>query len=232
MKNEHVERESQRVRELADEYTKKGYAVVHPRSESDIPQFLRGQGYLPDLVATSNDECLVIEVKTARTVREDKKISRVSELVNRQPGWQFLFVLTNPKERTPAATVGSSERWQELLRTSRHPALQTEELSEAAFILAWGALEGALREASSTSGEDDPIVDGKPVPAKSPLSQIRDAAILGLIDRKDIPKLERLFAMRNSIVHSGSGPRPTLEEVRDLQRFIDDVIRIARSHEV
>lgn len=223
MKIERADRESQRIRELADEYTKKGYAVVYPRTNSDLPKFLQGEGYIPDLIATSDNENLVIEVKTSKTVRHDKYMSRVSELVNSYPTWQFLFVLTNPKNKAPVVAAPVSERWQELLSKSRHPALQISELSEAAFILAWAALEGVIREVSV----DELTAENKPAATKvvkSPMSQIRDAAILGLVDRKDLPKLEELFRMRNSIVHSTGGPRPSLEDVRHLQRLVDEIV--------
>ncbi|WP_434588775.1 hypothetical protein J3Q09_14005 [Pseudomonas sp. R4-83] len=222
MNIEQANRELQRVRELANEYTKKGYTIVYPQSDNDLPLFLRGEGYMPDLIATSDKENLVIEVKTSKTVRHDKYISRISELVNSRPKWQFLFVLTNPRNKSSVPVPPVSERWQELLSKSRHPALQLPELSEAAFVLAWAALEGVIREASV-----EELTEGsKPVAAKvvkSPMSQIRDAVILGLVDRKDLTKLEKLFYMRNSIVHSTSGPRPSLEDVHHLQLLVDEI---------
>jgi hypothetical protein len=67
--------------------------------------------------------------------------------------------------------------------------------------------------------------------AKSPLSQMRDAVILGLIDRADLSELEAFFKMRNSIVHSVGGPRPSFEEVRKLQSLVDEVARIVPANE-
>lgn len=121
MKSEQANRELQRIRELADEYAKKGYTVVHPRTEKDLPPFLRNAKYIPDLIVTSDKEKLVIEVKTSETVRRDKEISRVSDLVNRQPGWQFLFVLTNPKRDPSAIPAPNSARWHDLLAKSPSP---------------------------------------------------------------------------------------------------------------
>src|SRR4051812_4000832 len=111
MKSDQVNREAQRIRELADEYTNKGYTVVYPRTEGDLPYFLQSANYIPDLVATSEKEKLVIEVKTSETVRGDKEMSRVSELVNSQAGWHFLFVLTNSRSDVPAIPAASSTRW-------------------------------------------------------------------------------------------------------------------------
>lgn len=226
MNREQDNREVQRIRELADEYAKKGYTVVHPRTERDLPPFLWNANYIPDLVAISEKEKLVIEVKTSETVRRDKELSRVSDLVNRQPGWQFLFVLTNPKSDASAIPPPNSARWRDLLAKSRHPALAAPELIEAAFLLAWAALEGVLREATAS---DESLKETKSTLAKAPMSLVRDAAILGLIDRKDVPKLDTMFQIRNRIVHSIAGASPSAQDVRDLQRLVDDVLRASRS---
>jgi hypothetical protein len=226
MKSEQANREAQRIRELADEYEKKGYTVVHPRTEKDLPPFLWNVNYIPDLVVISDKEKLVVEVKTSKTVRRDKEMSRVSDLVNRQPGWQFLFVLTNPKSDASIIPAPNSARWHDLLTKSRHPALATPELVEAAFLLAWAALEGVLREATAS---DESLNETKSAFAKAPMSLVRDAAILGLIDRKDVPKLDTMFQMRNRIVHSIGGTSPSAQDVRDLQRLVDDVLQASRS---
>jgi hypothetical protein len=220
-----VNREAQRVRQLANEYARKGYKVVYPRSEKDLPNFLRTEDYLPDLVATSENENLVIEVKTSETMRHDTKLSKVSELVNRQPGWHFLFVLTNPKRDAPDAQEPTNRRWRELLAKSRHPALKTPDLIEAAFLLAWAALEGAIRDAAA---HDRPKRVAKHAVTKPPMSLIRDAAILGLIDRKDLTHLETLFQMRNKIVHSIDGYTLSNQDVQELQRIVGDVERTVR----
>lgn len=226
MKSNQANREAQRIRELANEYTKKGYTVVSPRTEMDLPGFLQRAGYMPDLLATSEEEKLVIEVKTSETVRRDKEMSQVSELVNRQPGWQFLFVLTNPKSDARPISAPTSARWHDLLAKSRHAALAAPQLTEAAFLLAWAALEGAIREATVS---DESSGQAKPALSKAPMSLVRDAAIVGLIDRKDLPKLESMFQMRNGIVHSIDGPDPSVQDVRDLQRLVDDVGRTPHS---
>ena len=61
------------------------------------------------------------------------------------------------------------------------------------------------------------------------MSLVRNAAVLGLIDRKDVPKLDTMFQMRNRIVHSIGGGSPSEQDVRELQRLVDDVARTSRS---
>jgi hypothetical protein len=226
MKSKQPNRESQRVRQLAAEYTKKGYTVVHPRAIGDLPFFLRNANYIPDLIVTSERENLVIEVKTSKSLKEDKAISRVSDLVNRQPGWQFLFVLTRSKTDESISPAPITARWHDLLRKSRDSALAKPEFVEAAFVLGWAALEGLLREATSGDKLLKQTASGL---VKAPMSLVRDAAILGLIDRKDVPKLDAMFHMRNQVVHSITSTRPTLQDLSELHRLVDDIIRNYRS---
>lgn len=228
MTNERTNREWQRIRELANEYAMNGYDVVYPRTKFDLPDFLREEEYIPDLVVTSPEENLIVEVKTTETLRDDKQISRISDIVNGHPHWQFLFVLTNPRTEARQALGPTSARWHDLLEKSRQLGRQAPELSEAAFVLAWAAVEGAIREAAASEGMSS---DGKRGSVKSPMSQIRDAAILGLVDRKDIPQLETLFDMRNRLVHATDGPRPSLTDVRFLQRMADEVSRITQAND-
>ncbi len=223
MSDEHTSREWQRIRELADEYGLKGYEVVYPRTKLDVPDFLRQEDYIPDLVVTSADEKLIIEVKTTESVRHDKHIAKISELVKQNPGWQFLFVLANPKRGESASVrLPSRERWHQLLEQSRHLALQAPELKEAAFVLAWAAFEGAVREAavSESTGSASKLPT-----AKSLMSELRDAVILGLVDRKDLPQLEQLLEMRNCIVHANDGPRPSATDIAFLHNLVDEFAR-------
>jgi crossover junction endodeoxyribonuclease RusA len=218
MKTTRVTAEVQRIRTLAREYELKGYRVVYPRDEMDLPFFLRDENYLPDLIVTSDKENLIIEVKTPKTVKRDRQISQISELVNRQPGWQFLFVLTRAKKDASFSSSTDSRRWQELLEKSRDPALAKPELNEAAFLLSWAALEGVIREAIASNA-----VPTEMVGTKAPMSLVRDAVIRGLIDRADVPRLEVLFQIRNELIHSMGGAKPSMEDVSMLQRLVDEI---------
>lgn len=224
MKTTQVNPEAQRIRELAREYELKGYKVAYPHNDTDLPIFLRDESYLPDLIVTSENENLIIEVKTSETVKRDRQISHISELVNRQPGWQFLFVLTRSKKDASFTSLPSSGRWQELLKKSRHPGLANPELSEAAFLLSWAALEGAIREAIGGSGANQNEV----VSRKAPMSLVRDAAIHGLIDRADVPRLEALFQIRTDLIHSMGRERPSMEDVSELQKLVDEIASASR----
>lgn len=219
MTSDQFDRESSRVRELAEEYLRRGYKVIVPSGPSDLPEFLKGSNYIPDLLVTSDAENLVVEVKTSNSLKGDKRLAAISEIVSKQPGWQFVFVLTNPKQQTSRRQLHIVSRWQELFDKSRHPSLlENPELSDAAFLLAWSALEGLLRSEMDTQVSSNRKF-------KSSLSLLRDAVIHGLLDREELPKLESFFRTRNSILHSTDGSIPNQQDVADLQRCIVEIRR-------
>ena len=222
MNSQNTDRESHRVKELAAEYRNKGYAVTEPRQGLDTPAFLRSVGYVPDLIARSKSGNLVIEVKSRQTARDLSHLSQVAERVNAQPGWQFVLVFTNPRELSGTAGQPSVEKVEELLKKSRSFGHQKPAHVEAAFLFAWSALEVAARLL--------------PVPRKAtraistPWTLIRDAAIVGLIGRDEARVLERLFRLRNSILHAGEEPAPDDTDLATLIGMAEDLLRQAQEH--
>src|SRR5204863_700424 len=49
------------VREVANRYIRQGYAVQIEPTDADLPPFLHG--FLPDLIVTTPDDKIVVEVK-------------------------------------------------------------------------------------------------------------------------------------------------------------------------
>ena len=81
MNAESSTRESQRATELATEYRSKGFEVVMPRSPAETPEFLREFSYTPDLIAKSEKENLIVEVKSRQSSRDLGRLSEIAELV-------------------------------------------------------------------------------------------------------------------------------------------------------
>jgi uncharacterized protein YutE (UPF0331/DUF86 family) len=213
-------REHQRILELIQEYRSKGYAVLEPRKPEDLPQFLRGRNYLPDLVVRSDKENLVVEVKSSETVASLDAISDVSELVNAQKDWHFVLVLTNPREqKSPASSAASHQRVLHLIDRAKHVEnLQDPSLLEAWFIYAWVAMEACLELVSGRAGK----AGIRPTGA---LTQIRDLAMTGNVDRKDAQRLERLYKARSAFLHAVGDARITKKDVEWLQEFAATLLR-------
>lgn len=217
MKTETPIRESHKVVELATDYQRRGYEVVLPHSREKSPDFLMNSGYIPDIIALSEKENLIIEVKSRQTSQDLSRLSEIAELVNAQPGWQFVLVFTNPRESSPVRTRPSAQKARELLQKSRALRGQDQAHIEAAFLFAWVALEASLhllpegRKSMKTP--------------TNPWTRIRNAAMEGYIGRDDAEELDRLFKLRNSLLHAGNEASPSFKEVEDLRKIAEEIIQ-------
>jgi hypothetical protein len=224
MISENTNRESQRVAELATEYARKGYSVTLPQSADDTPQFLRELGYMPDLIARSKNETLVIEVKSRETSATLASLSNVADRVNAKPGWQFVLVFTNPRGTFVESQRSTPEKVARLLEKSRVMGYESQAHVEAAFLFAWSALEAALRSLPTHE------ITGRV--ASAPSTLIRNAAIDGLLARGDVRALQLLFKIRNSLLHAGDEVPPARSDVDRLLRITEEVLRQHRRGEV
>lgn len=219
MKSENTTRESQRINELVTEYRNKGYTVSVPKGRNETPLFLREAGYLPDLIATSDSESLIIEVKSRQTASDLDRLARIAERVNSQPGWQFVLVFTNPREKLSDEVRPSLQKVHELLEKSRIIGTSTDAHREASFLFAWSAIEASLRLLQSEAKSTRATTSG--------WSLARDAAMLGYIDRDDAQLLERMFKQRNAILHAGEVVAPTNDSINTLQRIALEIVNQA-----
>ena len=92
--------------------------------------------------------------------------------------------------------------------------------TEASFLFTWIALETVMKalRRSDTSKKTVPI-DG--------WTLVRDAAIAGQIDRRDIHELDRFKAFRNSLVHGGDVPELHKKDVATLRTIVNKILREA-----
>ena len=80
--------ELQRVKlsEIAAEYRANGYSVIVNPASDETPSFVRD--CTPDLIAVSDDDRVVVEVKAAPSIESDRTI-RLAEAVAANPPWRF-----------------------------------------------------------------------------------------------------------------------------------------------
>jgi hypothetical protein len=212
-------RERQRVLELIQEYRSKGFTVLEPSDPDDLPEFLGNRNYMPDLIARSRDENLVIEVKSSETLAALERLSSISELVNAQKDWHFVLVLTNPRqEKNPASPATSRAKVLQLIERARHvESLEDPALLEAWFIYAWVAAEACLEVLATRSEKET----RRSVGART---YIRDLAMGGELDRKDAQRLEKLYKARSAFLHSAGDAKVTAEDVEWLQGFTESLL--------
>ena len=70
MKNISQQREFTKAKEIANEYKQKGFGVILEPSSSDLPEELKKLNFRPDIIATSDEANLIIEVKTFESVKK------------------------------------------------------------------------------------------------------------------------------------------------------------------
>jgi hypothetical protein len=78
------------------------------------------------------------------------------------------------------------------------------------------ALEATLKRLLETS-----LTEKRP---RSGWTLVRDAAMAGQLDRRDAQELDRLFRVRNSLLHASDIPGPVPEDVSLIQRVIEEVL--------
>ena len=190
--------EKRKLDELVREYSASGYEVLVSPSTAELPDFLREIDHRPDLIARSADDNIVVEVKTRESLRGDKRLSRVSELVGRQKAWNFVLVYTNPgrgKGRELGFHTVDSDQLLEVVEYARRLFGDSNEgrARSAALLLLWSAFEAAAT-AVVRSGED-----GRS--ARSTGAVVRDAVTLGLLSREAHGLLSALLKKRNALAH-------------------------------
>jgi Holliday junction resolvase-like predicted endonuclease len=186
--------EERRIRSAAREYAEQGYRVIRHPSRAERPDFLAA--FELDLIAFGEPENVVVEVRSRDTLGGDDSLVTLTAAVNAQPGWRIDLLVTNPRKQAIVrkdAVLASRDEAEERLIAARR--LLTLEQAEAAFVIAWSALETTLRE----FGEIGPT----PVDYLGTGQLLHDAYSVGPFDLEsnDIEMLRVALQERNAIVH-------------------------------
>src|SRR5262245_37793074 len=169
------------VAAVADSYRQRGYQVEVEPVGPMLPPFLLG--FRPDLIARGPHDNVVVEVKVGTRTAIADRLREVAEQVNKQPGWRFSVVFSDPStpgqfvegETTPLPVL------EERLESVRH-LIQSGQ-REAALLLLWSTLEGALR----LLGERAQL----PLKNLPPSALIRELYSQGELDRQQFETLMR-----------------------------------------
>jgi REase_AHJR-like len=89
--------EHRRLLKLAREYRDKGYSVTVYPSPEKLPPTLANCSL--GLIAVNGNEVVAAEVRTRETLslNGSQDIRRISESVEKLPGWEFELVITNSR---------------------------------------------------------------------------------------------------------------------------------------
>ncbi len=137
--------ERKRITAIAREYAEKGYDVNISPNRDELPEFL--QNYRPDIIATSYNENVVVEVKSGRNLVKSPYLPKLAKAIEENEGWRFEMVITNPRgKKEPIEDdidVLTKEDITKRIDEIKH-LLEIGQI-EAAILLGWSAIEGTLR---------------------------------------------------------------------------------------
>ena len=109
-----------------------------------LPDFLAG--YTPDLIALGENESIVIEVKSRKSLASDPRARELARLLQDRPGWRFELVVVSGEEESPYVGAQSFDREDILRGITDAERLNEAGSMEAALLLAWASAEAAVRE--------------------------------------------------------------------------------------
>ena len=207
------------LQELAEEYQKLGYTVVVEPPAALIPPFVGN--YKPEILATKDDENLLIDVKL-EGARDVAEFWRMVAEVKRHAGWKLTGVTVpnvDPEVNTAGVLSdldvdGLRQRLREIDPLSRDPQLQSVILPRL-----WVVYIAALRLLAIQEGfERDGDMD---------YDRLLRAQSNGLISNAECEEGRALMILRNRVVSGGDAvvaPEDCLQLRQMIQRAIDQIV--------
>lgn len=206
----------QGVKQIADQYRSQGYQVVVRPEPKDLPDFAKT--FKVEIVARRDDESALVSVKmNPKELEADPNIPDYAEVTDKQPGWRFdLYALesdfeTKFPDKRDAKEPTDEEVHQQVATVRR---LLDANVHQQALVLAWSVLEAAMRRRLQAEGEDAGW-------GTSPRTMLNELLSAGAVSDTAFRDLERLFQVRNAVVHGFTMPTVDVTAVN----LVLDVVR-------
>jgi hypothetical protein len=178
----------ERVYEIAEDYKKRGYNVTIAPPSKSLPPFLNK--FMPDIVAVSPSESVVIEIKSLRKSRSTDYWRELASTIKEHPGWRFELVIDNIAKRERPEDIGL-EQIRGLLDEGRR--LAKENVLNASLLVTWSATEAAMRLASKAYDVE--------LPDYRPTTVISRLYTDGVLEREEYDFLMDCLKVRNPVAH-------------------------------
>ena len=200
------------IHRTAEEYRKRGYEVIIQTELDFLP------GFQADLVVRKGAEVRVIEVKTRSSLAALPMLRELIQIIDSKPGWKFELVLVGEPDKLDSPHgVRSFDDKGVLTRLSEADRAIKAGLFEGALLIAWSALESAIRVQLEHHIELDNDVH---------LSKnILDPAVYyGIISGGDHRLLTDIRKYRDAIAHGLTFEALDHDLVTNLIRAVRDIV--------
>ncbi|MGE0561596.1 MAG: hypothetical protein AB7O47_07255 [Flavobacteriales bacterium] len=195
MESKYIQGIERKIKEIAREYKNKGYEVIiEPRSSLTVPNFIKN--FQPDLIALSETDNVVIEVKSSESKTDFKSLEELANIVNSKENWRFELVFTNPRNKFSIdnqLTLIDLNKIQQRIQVCNDLLVQNN--VEPAFLLAWSTLEAGIRYKLNLLELNDDLSK------RPPLHLMKSLYSFGIIGQSQLRKLEMLNQLRNQLIH-------------------------------
>lgn len=196
------------VRETANEYIREGYPVQITPLDEELPAFLRG--FQPDMIVSTPDEKIVVQVNSKRKDRPDNYLDKLNEAIASQKGWNFRLVLDFTREAELEGIVQpvfSTEQIEAQLQASQ--SIAESGALDGALIVIWSTIEAILRKSSRLQGLKLPNQGSGPL--------ITALYTDGDLSRKDYDILMHSLKARNLVSHGFQAENIDRSMIEELQ---------------
>lgn len=195
---------------IAPIYEQDGFEFVPP-GEANVPSGT--WRYEPDYLAKKGDQYVAIEIKSKRTRAVEKSLETLKAQIEENKNWRFVtYFASEELQQEPIKKPGAEQILETLAEVRKAGRIG---FLNPAFLMAWGAFEGAAREAHSR-------FFAKP---QTPGRIITVLAGRGEVTPDEADRLRRLANLRNGLIHGRLDSGVTLAELEFLADIAERVVR-------
>ncbi len=221
-KYNYEKRELEKAKEIVEEYSEKGFSVILNPSIEQLPEELKDLNFRPDIIAMSSDINLIIEIKTANSIKNDERLLAIVDKIRNIENWEFEFIYTNPKKSAISSSLKNNFTYEEakssIERVKKFITIENNsEFTDAGLMLGWNAIIRILKINFQESKQNNIQTTDRAL--------IRDAVMLGVLNKDEQKYLEDLLVKRNIIAHAGTNITVTTDDLKSLIVFAEKLLQ-------
>lgn len=201
-------------RKVAREYRRLGFKVLETPTDADLPAFL--SGFAPDLIATNDDEQVVVEIKRADKLKGSNDLTELAARVAEHPTWRFELIALEAPGASETRTVSVGELGLLFKAAMREFEAGNDTLRRTLLIGLTSILEALLHQVALERGVE--------IAGRSMGALIRELSFQGIVDDALMTGLERARTWREAVLHGGTvEPATGREQIALLTKNFSDL---------